>query len=318
MILVAGGAGFIGSHVNKMLHLKGYETIVLDNLSRGHSTSVLQGKFILGDVGDAAALKRIFASYPIRAVMHFAAHIDIGESVRDPGKYYFNNVTHTINLLTEMVKHDVKLFIFSSSAAIFGYPEATFINEDHPCRPINPYGASKWMIEKILEDFEKAYGLKYCCLRYFNAAGGDPEGQLKNYQFHSSNLIPSILLSLKRQECSVTIYGTDYSTPDGTCIRDYIHLEDLGTAHISALEQLIEGGQSMSYNLGNGKGFSVKEVIQAVELVLKKKLKVFETSRRSGDPPVLLADFNRAAHHLKWSPRYTLFEMIEHAWKAYL
>ena len=317
MILVVGGAGFIGSHVNKMLHQTGYQTVVLDNLSRGHRETISQGYFVEGDLGDQHILDHIFSHYPIQAVMHFAAFIDVGESVAHPSKYYHNNVTNTLNLLMAMVQHDVKTFIFSSTAAIFGNPLDSLISESHPCSPINPYGETKWIVEKMLRDFEHAYGLKSCCLRYFNAAGGDPEKKIKNRQLHTHNLIPRILLSLKKKEGSLTVYGTDYPTSDGTCIRDYIHIEDLGHAHIAAMQQLFEGAPSASYNLGNGKGYSVKEVIQAVEKVLGKRVHVIEGPRRPGDPPILLADPRKAMTHLKWKPRYALDEMIEHAWHAY-
>ncbi len=316
-ILIVGGAGFIGSHVNKMLYQAGYQTIVLDNLSRGYRQAVQYGTFIEGDLADTAVLYQIFENYAIDAVMHFAAFIDIGESVKNPAKYYFNNVAHTLNLLTAMLRYEVKTFIFSSTAAIFGHPLHPLINESHPCCPINPYGETKWMVEKILRDFENAYGLKFCCLRYFNAAGGDPEGKIKNYQLHTHNLIPRILLSLKKPDGVVTINGTDYPTPDGTCIRDYIHIEDLGTAHILAMEQLLSGQPSNYYNLGNGQGFSIRQVIQATEKVLRKKVQVVEGPRRPGDPPFLLADPSKATRELNWHPRYTLEEMIAHAWKAY-
>lgn len=317
MILIVGGAGFIGSHVNKMLSRKGYSTLVLDNLSRGHQATVRYGSFIEGDLADSNTLKSIFETYTIQAVMHFAAHLDVRESVHDPAKYYLNNVSHTLNLLTMMMRYEVKKLILSSSAAIFGTPVQPFIQEDHPCHPINPYGESKWMIEKILRDFEVAYGLKFCCLRYFNAAGGDPEGEIKNYQIQTFHLIPRILLSLKKPCEPLMVYGTDYPTPDGTCVRDFIHIEDLSHAHIMAMEQLLAGAASNYYNLGNGKGFSVREVIHAVERVLNQKVQVVEGARRPGDPAVLLADSSKAARQLGWQPRYSLDEMIRHAWEAY-
>ncbi|WP_068470048.1 UDP-glucose 4-epimerase GalE [Candidatus Protochlamydia phocaeensis] len=317
-ILIAGGAGFIGSHVNKMLHRAGYQTIVLDNLSRGNAKTVCYGTFVQGDIGDAAFLDKLFADYSIDAVMHFAAFINVGESVQDPWLYYTNNVSNTLALLGAMLRHGIKSFIFSSTAAIFGQPNVPLIKEDQPCHPINPYGESKWMVEKILQDFDTAYGLKFCCLRYFNAAGGDPEGEIKNYQPKASNLIPLILQSLKKAAGQVTIFGTDYPTPDGTCIRDYIHIEDLGEAHIKALEQILTGMPSNFYNLGNGKGFSVREVIQTVEKVLEKKVNTVEGARRPGDPAVLLADPAKAMSELNWHPRYSLEQMIEHAWRASL
>lgn len=317
VILIVGGAGFIGSHANKMLHRKGYQTVVLDNLSRGHRAAVRYGTFVEGDLAQPLILNQIFETYSVQAVMHFAAFIDVRESVQHPAKYYLNNVSHTLNLLMAMVQYQVKALIFSSSAAVYGHPLESRIREDHPCKPINPYGESKLMIEKILRDFDAAYGLKFCCLRYFNAAGGDPEGEIKNYQVHSSNLIPRILLSLKNEESPVTIYGTDYSTQDGTCIRDYIHLEDLGTAHIAAMEELFNGASSNHYNLGNGRGFSVREVIQTTEEILNRKVKVIEGMRRPGDPAILLADSTKASHQLNWQPHFSLNKMIEHAWAAY-
>jgi UDP-glucose 4-epimerase len=316
-VFIVGGAGFIGSHVNKMLHRKGYTTLVLDNLSRGHREAVRYGTFIEGDLSNQILLQNIFETYSIDAVMHFAALIDVGESIHQPAKYYLNNVGYTLNLLNTMLHHQIKTFIFSSSAAIFGHPLMPLIKEDHPCQPINPYGESKWMIEKILRDFGNAYDLKFCCLRYFNAAGGDPEGEIKNCQTKTSNLIPRILLSLKKPDNAITIYGTNYPTPDGTCIRDFIHLEDLGAAHITAMEKLLAGASSNCYNLGNGKGFSVREVIHAVEKVLNQKVSVREGERRIGDPAILLADSSKAAYELNWHPCYSLQEMIEHAWKAY-
>ncbi|CUI16188.1 UDP-glucose 4-epimerase [Candidatus Protochlamydia naegleriophila] len=315
-ILIVGGAGYIGSHVNKMLNQAGYQTIVIDNLSRGRAETVLYGTFVQGDIADTVFLNQFFEQHSIDAVMHFAAYIDVGESVYDPAKYYQNNVANTLNLLMAMIRHQIKTFIFSSTAALFGEPLTPMINEEHPCHPLNPYGESKWMVEKILRDFETAYGLRYSCLRYFNAAGGDPEGKIKNYQARTSNLIPLILKSLKKDNGSITIYGTDYPTPDGTCIRDYIHIEDLGRAHITALEELLAGHSSSHYNLGNGKGFSVREVIQTVEKVLGKTVQTIEGERRPGDTPILLADASKAAKALNWHPQYSLEKMIEHAWKA--
>lgn len=316
-ILIVGGAGYIGSHVNELLHRKNYHTVILDNLSRGHRSAISKGIFIEGDFGDPSVLKHVFQSHSIQAVMHFAASIDVRESFQHPAKYYVNNVARTIHLLNSMIEHEVKYLIFSSSAAIYGQPQKLPIKEDHPCDPINPYGTTKWMIEKILKDFDVSYNLKSCCLRYFNAAGGDSKKVLRNYQSESHLLIPRILLNLKRNVNQVTIYGTDYSTPDGTCIRDYVHVEDLGAAHITAMEQLLNGSPSSCYNLGNGEGFSVREVITVVEDVLKKKMCVVEEVRRPGDPPILLADAAKANLNLKWQPAFTLQDMIEHAWCGY-
>ncbi len=316
-ILVVGGAGHIGSHVNKQLDNAGYQTVVLDNLSTGDRKAVTRGTFIEGDIANSELLDEIFKSYKIDAVMHFAAFTDIGESVTDPFKYYRNNVCHTLNLLHAMERNGVKTFIFSSTAAIFGLPQADKITELHPQLPINPYGETKLIVEQILKDADHAYGLNYCSLRYFNAAGGDPDGEIKNYKKKENNLIPVILRSLKKGDHSVTIFGTDYPTPDGTCIRDYIHILDLGQAHIQAMEKLFDGSPSTQYNLGNGQGFSVKEVIEVAEKITKTPVNVIIGDRRKGDTPLLLADSQKAAKELGWKPQYpALEEMISHAWNA--
>lgn len=315
-ILVVGGAGFIGSYLNKLLHHHGYRTIVLDNLSRGHAQAVVYGSLVKGDINDTQVLNEIFGQNSIKAVIHFAALTDVGESVQDPYAYYFNNVSGTLNLLHAMQRHGVNVFIFSSTASIFGIPQIIPIPEEHPCHPINPYGESKLMIERILPDFSHAYGLKYCCLRYFNAAGGDPEEILKNYKARDNNLIPIILRNLKKGQ-PISIFGTDYPTPDGTCIRDYIHVHDLGTAHIAAMEKLVHGAPSENYNLGNGTGFSVRDVIRAAEEVTGKTIPIVEVPRRAGDPPVLIANSLKATQELNWIPEYPdLHTMILHAWKA--
>lgn len=315
-ILVTGGAGFIGSYVNKQLNQAGYQTIVYDNLSHGNQAAVCQGEFIKGDIGDKEQLESVFNRYSIRAVMHFAAFIDVGESVREPANYYLNNVVNTLTLLNTMLKYDVKTLVFSSSAAIFGTPQTECIKESHSCNPINPYGETKWVIEKILRDFNQAYEFKSCCLRYFNAAGGDPEGQIKNYQKQVTNLIPLALRSVKFNR-PLTIFGHDYATRDGTCIRDYIHIHDLGTAHLLGMERLFAGSPSMAYNLGNGQGYTVKEVIKAVEKVTGHSIDARQGPRRPGDPPILLADAALAKQELGWKPIYPDLEtMIEHAWKA--
>ncbi len=314
-VLIIGGAGYIGSHVNHLLHKSGYDTIVLDNLSTGSKLALKHGLFIEGDMADTPLLDRVFKEYSIEAVMHFAAFIDVGESVGHPEKYYRNNVCNTLNLLNAMRRHSVNHFIFSSTAAIFGNPEKTPLDESHPCHPINPYGQSKLMVEKILHDFDHAYGLRSCCLRYFNAAGGDPDGAIKNYKKKESNLIPVILREIKKGNPTVTIFGTDYPTHDGTCLRDYIHIMDLGNAHILAMEQLFAGKPSDHYNLGNGKGFSVSEVIRSAEEITGVKVNVINGARRPGDPPILLADSKKAHDLLGWEPKYPELEtMIKHAW----
>lgn len=316
-ILVVGGAGFIGSHVTKMLALKGYHPVVFDNLSTGHREAVKYGTFFKGDLAHLHDLDLVFSQYDFAAVMHFAALIDVGESVADPLKYHLHNVGYTLNLIQAMRKHLVKTIIFSSTASIFGIPSHPHIDEEHPCMPINPYGNTKLTVEKILRDCDAAYGIKSSCLRYFNAAGGDPDGEIKNFKKNEKNLIPQALNSLKDPAKCLTIYGTDYPTHDGTCIRDYIHLEDLGSAHILAMEKLLKEKISTNYNLGNGNGFSVKEVIKTVELVTNLKLNIVEGPRRQGDPPRLVADAKKAQRELGWSPRYhCLKAMIDHAWKA--
>lgn len=315
-ILVTGGAGFIGSNVNKLLHLNGYETIILDNLSQGDRKACKMGTFIEGDFGDAQLLDKIFKEHPIAGVMHFGALINVGESVEKPSEYFNNNVVKTIALLDAMNRNKVNNLVYSSSAAVYGTPATDTIKEDHCCLPINPYGHSKHMIEQVLEAYEKAYGLRSISLRYFNATGGDPDGEIRNYQKKDLNLIPIVLRSLLKGT-TVNIFGTDYPTADGTCIRDYVHVYDLGTAHLLALEKLIGGAKSTHYNLGNGAGFSVKEVIAAANKVTGKEVKTTEAPRRPGDPSILVADANKASNELSWRPRYTQLDtMIEHAWKA--
>ena len=315
-VLVVGGAGFIGSHINEMLYRQGYETIVLDDLSSGHLESVQHGICIEGNMADEVLLDQIFTRHKIDAVMHFAAFKYVGESMKDPLKYYKNNVGNTLVLLSSMLKHGVRVFIFSSSAAVYGIPQEESVKESHPCNPISPYGRSKWMVENILSDLDRTAALRFCSLRYFNAAGGDPEGKIKNFNREDTNLIPIILNSLKNHN-PITLYGIDYPTPDGTCIRDYIHIDDLGSAHIAAMEQLMNGAPSACYNLGNGQGFSVRQVIAAVEKVTGELVASRVGMRRIGDPPKLIANAGKAEKELNWHPRYpSLEEIIEHAWKA--
>jgi UDP-glucose 4-epimerase len=315
-ILIVGGAGYIGSYVNKYLHKLGYNTVILDNLSTGKKERVPQGVFIQGDMNDQLLLSEIFENYNISSVMLFAAYISVGESVKDPMKYYFNNVYNPLRLFECMVKHNVLNLIFSSSAAIFGLPykENIKINESHPCAPINPYGETKWMVEKILRDFDHSYNLKSSCLRYFNAAGGDPEGELTLFDLASSNLIPTAIQKHMKGQ-SINIFGTDYNTPDGTCIRDYVHIADLASAHLLALEQLLENKVSTQYNLGNGQGFSVREVLKSIERVSGQSVRINETERRAGDPPSLTADASKARRDLGWKTRFpTIDEIVTHAW----
>lgn len=321
-LLVIGGAGYVGSYVNKRLQQEGYETVVYDNLSRGHRSNVVCGSFIQGDLADLSTLESLFKQHTFAGILHFAAYTDVGESVTNPYIYYQNNVSNTLNLLHFAVKYGVKAFVFSSSAAIFGLPLKDLIDEEHPCAPINPYGRTKWFLEMILADFDRAYGLKSCCLRYFNAAGADPEGEIKLQLRKETNLIPLLLRSLQEPKQKVTLFGSDYPTPDGTCVRDYIHLYDLAEAHIKGLEQLFASSTSQqaastAYNLGNGHGFSVKEVIDAVERVTGLPLQIVNGARRPGDPPVLVANAKKAEHELGWKPRYPdLDTMIAHAYRV--
>lgn len=314
-ILVVGGAGYIGSHMVKHLGRSGYHVTTLDNLYSGHRDAVLAGDFVQADLADREQLKALFSRGAFDAVMHFAAHIEVGESVRLPAKYYQNNVSKTLTLLEAMVEAKVPRFIFSSTAAIFGMPERTPIDEDQPKKPINPYGRSKLMIEEALEDFDRAYGLKSVCLRYFNAAGADPEGQLGERHDPETHLIPICLQVASGRRPEMAVFGTDYDTPDGTCIRDYVHVADLCSAHALALEQLLQGGDSRRYNLGNGEGFSVREVIDTVARVTGKSLNVREEARRAGDPARLIADSRRARQELGWNPQYAdLATIVAHAW----
>jgi len=316
-VLVVGGAGLIGSHTNKALHQDGFDTVVLDNLSSGFKEAVVVGEFVEGDLSDRSLLDTLFLKHEFKAVFHFAAHLDVGESVRNPLKYYQNNVSNTLNLLEAMQHHRVSYFVFSSSAAVYGIPEKIPIPETHKKMPINPYGKTKLMIEEIVHDFEGAYGLKHCNLRYFNAAGGDPEGRIYNYRRKEHNLIPVLLLNTFQNKRSIQIFGDDYPTPDGTCLRDYIHVDDLSRAHVLALRRLLDGAPSSTYNLGNGKGFSVKEVVDATQAITRIPLTIQLEKRRPGDPPVLLADASKARDELGWIPRYPDLEsMVSHAWAA--
>ena len=317
-ILVIGGAGYIGSHTVQALQGAGYEVIVLDNLVYGHRElveRVLQVKLVVGDISDRPLLDELFTTHSIAAVMHFAAYAYVGESVTAPAKYYRNNVAGTLTLLEAMVAASVKNFVFSSTCATYGMPEKVPIPEDHPQNPINPYGSSKLMVEKILADFEGAYGLKSVIFRYFNAAGADPSGELGEDHNPETHLIPLVLLAALGKRESVSIFGTDYPTPDGTCIRDYIHVVDLADAHILGLEQLLRGGDSEIFNLGNGSGFSVRQVIETARQVSGKTIKVIEGDRRPGDPPILVGSSEKARKILGWQPRYPeIKDILIHAW----
>jgi UDP-glucose 4-epimerase len=314
-ILVVGGAGYIGTHMVKGLLDAGHDPIILDNLSNGHRELLPGGKFIKGDINNAFHLDSVFKSHKIDAVMHFASFIEVGESVVDPLKYYQNNVSATITLLQAMIRHKVKRFIFSSSAAVYGEPNYTPIDENHPCNPVNPYGRTKRYIEQIMEDCDRAYGLRYVSLRYFNASGADASGAIGESHDPESHLIPLILKVALGKRKDIKIFGTDYETPDGTCLRDYVHVNDLVSAHLLALQSLINGGQSSVYNLGNSRGYSVREVINLAESVSGRKINVTESDRRPGDPAVLVADSRKIRGELGWTPIYEdLSRIMETAW----
>lgn len=316
-ILVIGGAGYIGSHTVKLLIDMGYNVIIYDNLSKGHKevADILNVKLIVGDLGDRQKLKEVFETEKIDIVMHFAAFIEVGESVIDPGKYYENNVAKVINLLNQMVESNIKYFVFSSTAATFGEPVEETISETHPQKPINPYGMSKLMVEHILKDFEKAYNLKSVILRYFNAAGADIEGMIGESHSPESHLIPLVMQAAKGVRDSIKIYGTDYDTFDKTCIRDYIHVYDLALAHILSMEKMVSENTSQDYNLGNGTGYSVREIIDTVKKVSNVDFKVVEEQRRAGDPAILIANPTKIISNLNFKAKYNLDDIIKSAWE---
>lgn len=314
-VLVVGGAGYIGSHVNKMLNKRGYSTVVFDNLVYGHRVFAKWGEFVLGDLGNIEQIRLCFRKYKFDAVMHFSAFAYVGESVKDPSKYYLNNVSNTLNLLQVMIENGVNSFIFSSTCATYGIPTKIPIPEDHPQNPINPYGWSKLMVEQIIRDYEKAYGIKYIILRYFNAAGADPEGEIGELHIPETHLIPLALRSALGVEESLKIFGVDYPTPDGTCIRDYIHVNDIAEAHILALEYLLNHGKSDVFNLGNTKGFSVMEIVRKVEEITGMRVKTVQWQRREGDPPVLIGSSEKARKVLGWNPVWSDIDtIIKTAW----
>ncbi len=320
MILVTGGAGYIGSHVVKALLDLNYNVIVIDNLSAGHLGAVdARAIFVHGDIKDERILDDIFCTYPIKSIMHFAANCYVGESVINPLKYYQNNVAAGISLLSKMLVHKVGQFVFSSSCTVYGIPELEQIDETCRPDPINPYGRSKLIMEQILKDFATSYDFNYICLRYFNAAGADPSGIMGEDHEPETHLIPNILFNLTGKKECITVFGDDYATPDGTCIRDYIHVCDLSNAHILALQSLEAGtGRNEYYNLGNGHGYSVKEVIQMCEKVTGKKAAVCYGARRKGDPPKLISAAQKIYGDLGWKPRYTLQDIIETAWNWHI
>lgn len=314
-ILVCGGAGYIGSHVNKQLHKEGYETVVFDNLVYGHREAVKWGHFEQGDLKNIEDIERVFQKYQIDAVFHFAAYAYVGESVSEPEKYYYNNVANTLNLLQVMRKYGCKRIIFSSTCATYGEPERVPITEDMTQNPINPYGATKLMMERIFKDYHTAYGLEFVVLRYFNAAGADPEGEIGESHNPETHIIPLVLDAASGKRADIKVFGTDYDTPDGSCVRDYIHVYDLATAHLLALHHLEAGKESDFFNLGNALGTSVLEVVKSVRKVTGKGFKVVLTDRRLGDPAKLVGSSEKAQRILGWKPVYgDIDTIVKHAW----
>jgi UDP-glucose 4-epimerase len=314
-VLVVGGAGYIGSHMVKVLLAEGYHVTIFDNFSTGFRDAVVGGTVVEGDLADQVALDALFGSRHFDAVMHFASFIAVGESVVRPDLYYANNLVNTFNLLGAMRMAGGPPFVFSSTAAVYGTPVEVPISEGHPLLPINPYGHTKRMVEQILADYDHAFGQKSVCLRYFNAAGADPSGELGERHNPETHLMPLVLQTASGRRSSISVFGQDYDTPDGTCIRDYVHVWDLCAAHLLALKYLWAGGESRQFNLGNGNGFSVSEVIAAAEKVTGKVITVEHGPRRAGDPPRLVADSLRAKNELHWIPSYAELEVIiEHAW----
>ncbi|NJL00742.1 MAG: UDP-glucose 4-epimerase GalE [Spirulinaceae cyanobacterium SM2_1_0] len=318
-ILVTGGAGYIGSHAVLALQQAGYPVVVLDNLIYGHRalvTDVLKVELIEGDTSDRPLLDQLFASRAFGAVMHFAAYTYVGESMSAPDKYYRNNVVGTLTLLEAMQAAGVNQLVFSSTCATYGTPQVLPLTEDHPQKPINPYGLTKLMVEQMLADFDRAYGLRSVSFRYFNAAGADPEGRSGEDHDPETHLIPLALHTALGRREAIYIFGTDYPTPDGTCIRDYIHVSDLADAHVLGLEYLLAGGQTDQFNLGNGSGFSVRQVLKTAQRISGKAFAIVERDRRPGDPPILVGSSAKASRILNWQPRYgDLDTIVSHAWQ---
>ncbi len=314
-VLIIGGAGYIGSHMVALLAEHGADVTTFDNLSSGYRDSVIAGEFVHGDLADPYAINAVLARKRFDAVMHFASYIQVGESVRNPAIYYRNNVANTLNLLQSMVAHDVKRFIFSSTAAVFGVPQTDLIDEEHVKAPINPYGASKLMVERMLADFDVAYGLKSVALRYFNAAGADPLARIGERHEPETHLIPLVLQAASGYRPNISVFGRDYQTADGTCIRDYIHVRDLADAHRLAIEHLLRTGSSDQFNLGNGNGYSVAEVIEVAKRVTGRAIEVVDGPRREGDPAKLVANSTKAKAVLGWNPQFADLEtIVKHAW----
>jgi len=315
-VLVVGGAGFVGSHMVLALKAAGYKPIVLDNLSHGSRAAIFDTPLIVGEIADQALLSGLFSTYTFSAVMHFASFIDVAESVKSPQKYYENNVAATLNLLAAMLKSNSKHFIFSSSAAVYGNPLYTPIDEAHPLAPINPYGRSKRMIEEIIKDYAQSEGLHYAILRYFNAAGADPFANIGECHEPESHLIPLALQVAVGKRENIFVYGNDYPTVDGTCVRDYVHVTDICQAHLLALNALLANEKNIICNLGTGVGYSVQQVIEMVRQITQYPIPIVQTQRRLGDPAILVANATLAAQQLNWQPKYSDLEtIIQHAWQ---
>jgi UDP-glucose-4-epimerase GalE len=315
-VLIVGGAGYIGSQTAKQVARAGLTPVVLDNLVYGHSWAVKWGPFVEGDLSDSALIERVLREHQVTSVIHFAAYAYVGESVTNPRKYFRNNVAYTLNLLDAMVDVGVRDIVFSSTCATYGEPREVPIPEDHPQNPVNPYGESKLAVERILHWYAGAYGLRYAALRYFNAAGADPEGELGEDHSPETHLIPLAIAAALGRAGELQIYGSDYATPDGTAVRDYIHVADLADAHLRALKHLTDSNGNLRLNLGTGRGHSVREVVLAVENVSRRKVPARLVGRRAGDPPVLVANAGQAAKVLGWHPQYVELEtIIEHAFR---
>jgi UDP-arabinose 4-epimerase len=315
-ILVTGGAGYIGSHTCKALAAKGFVPVTYDNLSCGHRWAVRWGPFIQGDLADVVLLETVLREYNIKAVIHFAAFAYVGESMRDPGKYFQNNIVNSLNLLQAMQKAGIDRLVFSSSCATYGIPDELPINESHRQAPVNPYGESKLFVERALHWYDQAHELRSMALRYFNAAGADPEGEIGEEHDPETHLVPLVIQAALGRRSSIEIFGVDYPTKDGTAVRDYVHVTDLANAHVAALGYLISGGSSDVINLGTGHGYSVKEVISAVEDIAGRRVPAISANRRLGDPPELIADAAKARSIIQWIPQYSALEtIVETAWR---
>ncbi len=315
-ILVTGGAGYIGSHTVKVLGERKFEILTIDNLSHGHKEAVLYGDFIKLDISEEKELTKLIEAFRPDVVIHFAAYINVKESVIHPAKYYKNNTVNTINMLEILVKHNIKNFIFSSTAAVYGVPARVPIPENHDLNPINSYGKSKLLVEEVLKDFQLSYGLNYVSLRYFNAAGAESKYRIGESHKPETHLIPLVLKVAKKERKFIKVYGSDYDTPDGTAVRDYIHVEDLAVAHVKAVEYLMEKKESGIFNCGYGKGYSVKEIIEVAKKVTGKEIPIQFCDRREGDPPVLVADNTKIRRELDWIPKYDDIEyIIKTAWE---